>query len=124
MAATGQLPAQFQKLLQFFRIDPEQKFYADLADRVAEITTTNLRWVAAGAALYCVFMLLEAAGLVFRLGWVVWLVIAESAFFVPIEVYELVHKPSWIKFCVLAVNVLIVWYLYANRARLIRHHHH
>ena len=118
------LPEEFQKLLQFLHIDPEKKFFADLADRVAEITATNLQWVVAGTIIYSVFMFLQATGLIFRLGWIVWLVIGESAFFVPIEVYELVHKPSWIKFSVLAVNVLIVWYLFANRARLIKHHHY
>ena len=118
------LPEQFQKLLQFLHINPERKFFTDLADRVADITQANLHWVVVGSMVYSCFMLLQATGLIFRLGWVVWLVIAESAFFVPFEVYELVINPSWIKFFVLAVNVMIVWYLFANRARLIRHHHH
>ena len=119
-----QLPEQYQKLLQFLHINPERKFFTDLADRVADITQANLEWVVVGSMVYSCFMLLQATGLIFRLGWIVWLVIAESAFFVPLEVYELVHKPSWIKFSVLAVNVLIVWYLFANRARLIKHHHY
>jgi hypothetical protein len=29
-----------------------------------------------------------------------------------------------VTFSILAANVLIVWYLFANRARLIKHHHH
>ena len=118
------LPEQFQKLLQFLHINPERKFFTDLADRVADITQANLHWVVVGSMVYSCFMLLQATGLIFRLGWVVWLVIAESAFFVPFEVYELVINPSLLKFSVLAVNVMIVWYLFANRARLIRHHHH
>ena len=118
------LPEQFQKLLQFLHINPERKFFTDLADRVADITQANLQWVVVGSMVYSCFMLLQATGLIFRLGWVVWLVIAESAFFVPFEVYELVINPSLLKFSVLAVNVMIVWYLFANRARLIRHHHH
>ncbi len=118
------LPEQFQKLLLFLHLDPEKKFFADLADRVAEITSTNLQWVVIFSVLYGLFMLLQAGGLILRVTWVVWLVIGESAFFVPIELFEEVSKPSWIKFCLFAVNVLIVLYLYANRARLTRHHHH
>lgn len=118
-----QLPEQYQKLLQFLHLDPEKKFFADLADRVADITAANLHWVVIGSVVYSIFMMLQATGLIFRLGWIVWLVIGESAFFVPIEVFELVHHPSWIRFSVLAVNLLIVWYLFANRARLIKHHH-
>jgi len=118
------LPADFRKLLEFFHLDPERKFFLDLADRVAEITPANLKWVAIGLIVYGCFMLLQAVGLVFRVSWIVWLVIGESAFFVPVEVFEMVHRPSWMKLVILAVNVVIVWYLYANRARLIRHHHH
>jgi uncharacterized membrane protein (DUF2068 family) len=118
------LPAQFQKLLMFLHLDPEKKFFADLADRVAEITPTNLQWVVIFSVIYSLFMMMQAVGLIFRVSWIVWLVIGESAFFVPIELFELVHRPSWIKFSILAVNVFIVWYLFVNRARLIKHHHH
>jgi len=117
------LPAEFQKLLQFFHVDPEKKIIVELANRVAEITQHDLHWVVIFLVVYACFMLLQAGGLAFRVRWIVWLVIGESAFFVPIEMFELVHRPSWIKFIIFAVNVLIVWYLYANRARLIRHHH-
>jgi uncharacterized membrane protein (DUF2068 family) len=117
------LPELFQKLLEFLHFDPEKKFFLDLADRVADITPANLKWVTIGAVVYGAFMLLQATGLLFRVGWVVWLVIGESAFFIPVEVFEAVHRPSLVKFVILAVNIVIVWYLYANRARLIKHHH-
>jgi uncharacterized membrane protein (DUF2068 family) len=118
------LPELFQKLLEFLHFDPEKKFFSELADRVAEVTPANMEWVTIGAVVYGGFMLLQAVGLALRVKWIVWLVIGESAFFVPVEVFEMVHRPSLIKFGILAVNILIVWYLYANRARLIRTHHH
>jgi len=131
------LPEDFRRLLEFFHLDPEKKFFLDLADRIAEITPHNLEWLAAGSVVYALFMLLQAGGLVFRVGWVVWLVIAESAFFIPIEVFELVRKhapnlenrphlfahPKTAVAIVLAVNVAIVWYLSRNRSRIIRYHH-
>lgn len=117
------LPDQFQRLLQFFRLDSERKFFVDLAARIGEITPSGLAWVAWGSFAYGIFMGVQAAGLALRVRWAVWLVIAESAFFVPIEVFELVHHSSWLIFGLLALNMLIVWYLYANRARLIRPHH-
>jgi hypothetical protein len=33
-------------------------------------------------------------------------------------------RPHWFVLGVLAFNVLIVWYLFANRSWLFRHHHH
>ena len=118
------LPAVFKKLIHFFHVDPERKFVVELAKRVAEITQKDLHLVVFFLAVYVGFMLLQAGGLAFRVGWVVWLVIIESAFLVPVELFELMHRPSWVKLGILAANVMIVWYLYANRARLIRHHHH
>ena len=90
------LPEDFRKLLEFLHLDPEKKFFLELADRVGEITPANLEWLAVGSIIYALFMLLQAGGLIFRVSWIVWLVIGESAFFIPIEIFELVrrHAPS------------------------------
>ena len=131
------LPEDFRKLLEFLHIDPEKKFFLDLADRISEITPHNLNWLVVISVVYGLFMLLQAVGLALRVSWAVWLVIAESAFFIPIEIFELVRKhtpnpenhplffthPKIGVAILLAVNVAIVWYLFENRSRIIRHHH-
>jgi uncharacterized membrane protein (DUF2068 family) len=130
------LPEEFQKLLQFLHIDPEKRFFVEMANRVAEITPSNLHWVAIFSIIYSLFMFLQAVGLFLRVKWVVWLVIGESAFFIPIEVFEIIRRrvpnpeyhphffahPKINVAIILALNVAIVWYLFKNRARLIRHH--
>jgi len=132
------LPEDFRKLLEFFHLDPEKKFFLDVADRVSEITAANLRWVAMISIFYSLFMFLQAIGLAFRVSWIVWLVILESAFFVPIEVFELIRRhapeaehhphifthPKLGVFVILLINIGIVWYLFQNRQRIIRHYHH
>ena len=132
------LPEDFHNLLLFLHIDPEKKFFLELADRISEISTDNLNWVSMLSVAYGLFMLLQAVGLAFRVSWAVWLVIGESAFFIPIEVFELIrrHPPNADNHphifahphigvaIVLAINVAIVWYLFQNRERIIRHHHH
>src|SRR5580704_6326131 len=75
------LPADFQKLLEFLHIDPEKRFFLELADRIAEITPSNLNWLAVISIVYGLFMLLQAFGLAMRVSWAVWLVILESGFF-------------------------------------------
>jgi len=117
------LPAEFQQLLHFFRIDPEKKFWSELATQVGRITEINVLWVAVGTLIYSLFSWVEGIGLIFRAPWAGWLAIVESAFFVPIEVFELVHHYSLALLAILALNVLIVWYLFQNRGRLFRHHH-
>ncbi|HSY19027.1 MAG TPA: DUF2127 domain-containing protein [Candidatus Acidoferrales bacterium] len=131
------LPDEFRRLLEFLHLDPEKKFFLELADRIGEITPTNLKWVAVGSVVYGLFMLLQAVGLALRVSWIVWLVIAESAFFIPIELFELVRKhvpspenhphffahPKISVAIVLVANVAIVWYLFKNRDRVMKHHH-
>jgi uncharacterized membrane protein (DUF2068 family) len=61
-------------------------------------------------------------GLIFRASWAGWLAIGDSAFFIPIECYELEHHFSWVVLVILGLNILIVWYLLRNRERLFKHH--
>ena len=118
------LPEQFRQLLQFLHFDPEKKFFADLEASIALITPAKVLLVAGGAFLYSLFSLVEGVGLIFRVSWAGWLAIGESAFFIPIEVFELVHRPATVILVILGLNVFIVWYLFQNRHRLFRHHHH
>jgi uncharacterized membrane protein (DUF2068 family) len=118
------LPQEFRQTLQFFHFDPEKKFFTELAHKLSQITPANLVWVARGTVLYSLFSLVEGTGLVFRVPWAGWLAIGESVFFIPIEIYELVHRVSLSLVVILGLNVLIVWYLFQNRHRLFRHHHH
>lgn len=118
------LPEQFGQLLQFLHFDPEKKFFADLETKIALITPAKVLMVAGGAFLYSLFSLVEGVGLIFRVSWAGWLAIGESAFFIPIEVFEEVRHPSTAVMIILALNVFIVWYLFQNRHRLFRHHHH
>jgi uncharacterized membrane protein (DUF2068 family) len=116
------LPDLFTRLVTWVHLDPENRFLSDISDRLDEITAANVRVVALGTFIYSLFSLIEGIGLMFRAPWAGWLAIGESAFFIPIEVRELVRHPHWYIVGVLAFNILIVWYLLANRRWLFRHH--
>ena len=118
------LPDEYQGLLRHLKLNPERKFWAQLAVQVGLLTEAKVVWVAAGTLFYSLFSLVEGVGLMFRVSWAGWMAIGESAFFIPIEVHELVRKFTWPVFVILALNIFIVWYLFQNRQRLFRHHHH
>lgn len=118
------LPHLFHEMLLSFHLDPEKKFFADLAAKIENITEAKMVWLAGGTFLYSLFSLVEGTGLCFRITWAGWLTIGESAFFIPIEIFDLLHRFNVAVFLVLIVNIFIVWYLFANRKRLFRHHHH
>ncbi len=117
------LPQEFRQTLQFFHLDPEKRFFTDLAKKISEITPANVILVARGTGLYSLFSLVEGIGLIFRVPWAGWMAIGESMFFIPLEVHELMRGFSVSMLVILGLNVLIVWYLLQNRHRLFRHHH-
>ena len=127
------LPAELHNLLHLLRLNPERKFWTDLAIQVGHLTEQNILWTAAGTLIYSLFSLVEGIGLMFRVSWAGWLAIGESAFFIPIEIYDLVCQtsPDRVRpghpvtiLVILALNIVIVWYLLQNRHRLFRHHYH
>jgi uncharacterized membrane protein (DUF2068 family) len=125
--AAGDLPQEYADLLkkpifQNLRIHPESKLAQHIADQIADLTETKVRLTAVGTMAWSLFPLIEGIGLLFRASWAGWLAIGESAFFVPIELYELARQFSWYLLVVAIANILIVWYLYAYREQLFRHH--
>jgi uncharacterized membrane protein (DUF2068 family) len=107
-----------KKTFYYLRIHPENRFFIRLADRIANVTDAGVRNAAIGALLWSLFPLTEGIGMMFRAKWAGWLAIGESAFFVPLEVHKLLDDFTWFMVVVTATNIVIVWYLYANRQRL------
>ena len=122
--ADNDLPAELRALLEFLKIDPENKFCAALAEQIGRLSEANVIWTGVGTVIYSLFSWVEGIGLIFRASWAGWLAIGESAFFIPIEVLDLLHNFSGVVLVILGLNILIVWYLFVNRHQLFRHHHH
>jgi uncharacterized membrane protein (DUF2068 family) len=106
-------------LVTRLHIDPSQHYAGVFLDVADHVTDTRL-WAAAGlAALYSAIRLAEGYGLWFGHRWGAWLGAFSGALYVPVEVYELWHKPGWIKAGTLTVNVAVVvylvWSLYRGR---------
>jgi uncharacterized membrane protein (DUF2068 family) len=137
--ANKDLSDVFDQFLRWVHLDPEGRFFQGVGDWLDTITPAGVRRAAIGTSLCGLFLIVLGLGLAFRAKWAIWLAIGESAFFIPIEIFELVRRhapravdqprpelfrhPKLFLLVVLAINVLIVWYLYANRKRLFRHHH-
>ena len=114
-----------QPVLELLRVHPANKFFTHIAEEIGGLTEAKVLWAAAGTLVYSLFSLVEGAGLIFRITWAGWLAIGESAFFIPIELYEITRRAkfSWWLLTVMVINVFIVWYLFKNRHRLFLHHH-
>ena len=128
----------FDQFLRWLHLDPEQKFFSSIGQQLDKVTPANIRAVELGSLLYGLLLFVGGLGLAFRAHWAVWLAIGESAFFIPIEIYELVRQhvmdpakrppghvfrhPELGLLVLLAVNILIVWYLSKYRHKIFRHH--
>lgn len=117
------LSEAFDRLLHWFHLDPESRFFSEIGDKLDAVTPANVRWLGVLTVFYSLISFVEGVGLIFRAPWAGWLAIGESAFFIPIEVRELIIRPHGFVLGVLGFNILIVCYLYANRSWLFRHHH-
>jgi len=115
-----------EKIVKHLHLNPASRIpriFAALADRT---TDTQLVLIALGALLYSTMRFIEAYGLWHNRVWAEWFALITSGMFVPVEIFELVTKPTWIKFCILAGNTAVVLYLiYAlrssARAELVTH---
>jgi uncharacterized membrane protein (DUF2068 family) len=113
------LQQELQRVLTDANV-PIDGFLADSMNLLRHVSGNVMRLFVIGSVLYGVFSIVEGAGLMFRAAWAGWMAIAESAIFVPLEMWEAVRNFSFLVLVVLILNIGIVWYLYANRRRLFR----
>jgi uncharacterized membrane protein (DUF2068 family) len=100
-----------ESLVTRLHIDPERHHAGVFLDAAARVTDMQLWALAVLALAYTALRWAEAYGLWLNRRWAAWLGAASGAIYVPIEVYELWHKPSPIKGVTLAFNLAVVAYL-------------
>jgi uncharacterized membrane protein (DUF2068 family) len=115
------LRPHFEDAVRLVKLDPETDFFVKLGDRLDAVKPGSVAWVATGALLYGILSLAEGIGLILRVRAVGWLVLAESAFFIPVECNALLHNFTPGIFVILLFNVGIVVYFWRNRERLFKH---
>lgn len=86
------------------------RLFENTLERIGGLSRTHTHFVAIGAILYGCLEAVEGFGLLFRRRWAEYLVLVATAAFVPIELEELIRKPSLFKAGALAVNLLIIIY--------------
>jgi uncharacterized membrane protein (DUF2068 family) len=80
-------------------------------DRLFTLQSGTLHLVAAAVLVYAVIEGVEAVGLWYQRRWAEYLTFLVTTSFLPLEVYELIHKLSPLKIVAFVINVAIVAYL-------------
>jgi len=90
----------------------------DIEKAVAMLTPSNIQVLAISMLGYGLLSVVQGVGLIFRSAWAGWLVIVESAIFIPVELWDLFRQFSVLMLLILILNIAICWYLLASRHRL------
>ncbi len=80
-----------------------------------ESSRATLTWIAIGLAVYGLLQLVEATGLWLIKRWGEYFAAVATSIFIPLEVYELVEKITWVRIGALILNVAAVIYLLLSK---------
>jgi uncharacterized membrane protein (DUF2068 family) len=91
--------------------DPEGRVVSFLTRKVALIDVRRLREAGFFAFAYSALALTEGIGLMLEKVWAEYLTTILTSCFLPWELYELFHKPDWLRLAVLIGNLIVLGYL-------------
>ncbi len=100
-----------EQIIRVLHLNPAHHYPQIFITAMARLEDSRL-WALAGfAALYAAVRFVEAYGLWFERRWAEWLAALSGAIYVPIEVYEIIRRATWIKFAALGINLVVVGYM-------------
>jgi uncharacterized membrane protein (DUF2068 family) len=92
-------------------MDRDNRHLTNLIAELLSIDRKKLELISAGFFLYAILYGIEGVGLLMDRTWAEWMTVITTAGFVPLEVYEVFHKPSVPHFALLGFNLVILAYL-------------
>jgi uncharacterized membrane protein (DUF2068 family) len=103
-----------------FHIDPLHRYPKIFLELAVNISDAQLWLLASLAFAYAAIRLAEGYGLWYQRRWAEWLAVVSGGIYVPIELYELYTRATWIKAFTLTVNIGIVVYMFTLLKKEIR----
>jgi uncharacterized membrane protein (DUF2068 family) len=100
-----------ERLVRHSHLNPASHYPRIFLDASSRVTNSHLWMLAGAAAVYAVVRFVEAYGLWFERRWAEWFALVAGAIYVPVEIYELIHRATWVKAAVLTTNLAIVAYM-------------
>jgi uncharacterized membrane protein (DUF2068 family) len=100
-----------ERLVRSSHLNPASRYPHIFLDAASRVTDARLWALAAAAGLYSAIRGIEAYGLWKERRWAEWFALVSGALYVPVEIYEVFHRFTWVKVAVLTTNVAIVAYM-------------
>ena len=89
-------------------LNPTHRFESSFIEAAARVTDTGLWLIASIGFLYALFRFLEAYGLWSGRLWAQWLAVVSGGLYLPLEIYELIQRFTWVRESALIVNLIVV----------------
>lgn len=99
------------RLVEHLDLNPASHYPRIFLDLINKINDTNLWSMAIAAAMYSLMRMVEAVGLWLRKSWAEWFAVLTGGMYIPVEIFEVVHRTTWPRITVLLVNLGVVSYL-------------
>ena len=100
-----------EHIVRFSHINPASRYPRIFIDAASHVTNAHLWMLAAAAAVYAIVRFVEAYGLWHERRWAEWFALLAGGLYLPVEIYEMFHRLTWLKVAVFATNVGIVVYM-------------
>jgi len=107
----GDASQSLEVFIRHLHLDPDNAKITELIAKVSGISRRHLIAIDAGTFLYALLYVVEGIGLLLGKHWAEYLTIFATGSLVPFEVYEVVHKLTFLHVAVFLGNVAIVIYL-------------
>src|SRR5215471_14096970 len=105
------LGMRLEHWVRAMRLDPGNRYVEHLLMHLSNLSPLQIRRIGLVGLLYAGLFVVEGTGLWLKRRWGEWVTIVLTGMLVPVEMYEIFHRPSAVKVLVLLLNVGIVVYL-------------
>jgi len=93
------------------RIDPGNLYIHKLLVKVGGLDHRKLEEISIGSFIYAAVFLTEGIGLILRKRWAEYFTVITTSSLLPLEIYELTKRFTWVRVGLLVFNIVVVWYL-------------
>jgi len=115
LARASEMPSAIH-IADFFSVSRENELVHHVADLIQPITPRQATGFGFASLLVGAVFFVEGSLLAFRVSWSTYFTIVLTALGIPLELYEIVHRPDAPRrYSLLAINLAILLYLWARR---------
>ena len=100
-----------EQIIRHLQLNPAKHYPQIFITAMSRMSDSHLVVLAGFAAVYAIVRFVEAYGLWNERRWAEWLAALSGGIYVPIEIYELMHRVTWVRCAALGVNLVVVGYM-------------